>query len=112
MMIMCDINSQNSPKNLILALLSGQIFPNAKKLITLRPDQMLELPDIYKPKFLVKIFGIEEQGINQICLDICDDDNEYSSRVLSHIESQPDLFFLLQCSNKLCFNSTSGVPLR
>ena len=90
--IMYDINSQNSPKNFILGLLSGQILPNAKKLITSRPDQMLKLPDIYKPKFIVKIFGIEKQGIKQICLDICDDDNEYSSQVLSHIESQPDLF--------------------
>ena len=85
-----DIDSENSPKSFILRLLSGEIFPKAKKIITSRPSQMLDLPDNYKPKFIVKIFGIKQQDIKQICLDICDDD-EYASQVLSQIERQPDL---------------------
>ena len=84
-----NINDQNSPEHYILGLLSGQILPNAKKLITSRPGQMLDLPDIYKPKFIAKIFGIKQEDIQQICLDICGD--EYASEVLSRIESQPDL---------------------
>ena len=84
-----DINSENSPELFILGLLSGQIFPKAKKVITSRPSKMLDLPDIYKPKFLVKIFGIKQQHIKQICFDICSD--EYASQVLFFIESQPDL---------------------
>ena len=84
-----DIFGQNSPEHYILGLLSGQILSNAKKLITSRPGQMLDLPDIYKPKFIVKIFGIKQQDIQQICLDICGD--EYASEVLSRIKNHPDL---------------------
>ena len=80
---------QSSSKHYILGLLSGQILKNAKKIITSRPGQMLDLPHIYKPKFIVKIFGIKQQDVKQICLDICG--NEYASEVLSRIESQPDL---------------------
>ena len=51
---------------------------------------MLNLPDNYKPKFIVKIFGINEEDIKQICDDICLN-SYYASQVLSQIESQPDL---------------------
>ena len=84
-----DIFGQNSPEHYILGLLSGEILPNAKKLITSRPGQMLDLSDSCKPKFIVKIFGINQRDIQQICHGICDD--EYASEVLSCIESQPDL---------------------
>ena len=84
-----DIFGQNSSEHYILGLLSGEILPNAKKLITSRPGQMLNLSNIYKPKFIVKIFGINQRDIQQICHGICDD--EYASDVLSCIESQPDL---------------------
>ena len=85
-----DIDGENSPKSFILRLLSGEIFPKAKKIITSRPSQILDLPNNYKPKFIVKIFGIKQQDIKQICLDICDDD-ESASQVFSQIERQPDL---------------------
>ena len=84
-----DVYGQNAPKNYILKLLNGKIFPNAKKRITSRPGQMLNLTDIYKPKFIVKIFGIEQKNIEQICQDICGD--EYASQVFSHMETQPNL---------------------
>ena len=84
-----DADGQNSPEHYILGLLNGTILPNAKKLITSRPGQMLSLTDIYKPKFIVKIFGFKQQDIKQICFDICG--NEYALQVFSHIESQPDL---------------------
>ena len=84
-----DINGQNFPQNFILGLLSGHILPKAKTIITSRPGQMLYLPEKYQPKFIVKIFGIKQQDIKQICLDICGD--EYASQVLSRIESQSDL---------------------
>ena len=87
--IIFDIYGRKSPEHYILGLLSGQILPNAKKLITSRPGQMLDLPNIHKPKFIVKIFGIKQEDIKQICLDICGDN--YASEVLSRIESQPDL---------------------
>ena len=105
-----DIYGENSPKNFILRLLSGQIFYKAKKIITSRPSQMLDLPDNYKPKFIVKIFGIKQQDIKQICLDICDND-EYASQVFFQIERQPDLLsyclvpincvLIVNCFNRL-----------
>ena len=84
-----DVYGQNSSEHYILGLLNGGILPSAKKLITSRPGQMLVLPASYKPTFIVKIFGIEQQDIKQICQDICGD--EYASQVFTHIETQPDL---------------------
>ena len=84
-----DINSVNSPEHFILGLLSGQILPKAKKIITSRPGQMLDLPEIYKPKFILNIFGIKQEDIKQFCHDICG--VEHASEILSRIESQPDL---------------------
>ena len=84
-----NINIQSSPKHYILGLLNGGILPNAKKLITSRPGHMLDLRTIYKPLYIVKIFGFEQQDIKHICHDICGD--EYASQVFSHIETQPDL---------------------
>ena len=84
-----DINGQNSSEDYIFGLLNGRILPNAKKLITSRPGQMLDLSTSYKPKFIVKIFGFKEQDIEHICTDICGD--EYASQVFSQIESQPEL---------------------
>ena len=80
---------QNSPEHYILGLLNGGILPNAKKIITSRPELMLCLPEDYKPKFIVKIFGFKQQDIKQICLNNCD--VKYASQVFSQIESQPDL---------------------
>ena len=82
-------DSQNSPVHYILGLLNGGILPNAKKLVTSRPGQMINLSDIYKPKFIVKIFGFKQQDIKQICFNVCGD--EYASQVFSHIKTQPDL---------------------
>ena len=84
-----NVSDQHSPEHYILGLLNGKILSNAKKLITSRPGQMLALPASYKPLFIVKIFGIEQQDIEKICLDICGD--EYKSQVLTHIETQLDL---------------------
>ena len=88
--IQFDSYGKNSPEHFILGLLNGGILPNAKKLITSRPDQMVNLPDDYKPKFIVKIFEISEEDIKQICHDMYGS-NDYASRVLFQIESQPDL---------------------
>ena len=89
MRIMFDIDGEYSPEHFILGILSGKILPKAKKIITSRPSQMLDLPDNYKPKFILNIFGIKQEDIKQICLDICG--VEYASQVLSRIENQPDL---------------------
>ena len=104
-----DINGVDSPEHFILGLLSGQILPKAKKIITSRPSQMLDLPEIYKPKFMLNIFGIKQEDIKQFCLDICG--VEYASQVLSRIESQPDLLsyclvpinclLIVNCFNRL-----------
>ena len=85
-----DINRKNTPKSFILGLLNGEILSKAKKIITSRPGHMLDLSEIYKPKFIVKIFGIKQQDLKQICFNICDDRN-YAYQVFSQIENQPDL---------------------
>ena len=71
--------------------MSGQIFSKAKKIVTSRPDEILELPTSYLPRYIVQIYGINEDGIKQICNDICGED--ISSQVFSHIDSHPDLLY-------------------
>ena len=84
-----DMLGQKSPEHFVLGLLSGKVLPKAKKLISSRPSQMLDLPDTYKPKFIVKISGFEPKDVEKICHNRCGD--AYATQVFSHIESQPNL---------------------
>ena len=81
-------NAEELPSYFTLGLLNGEILPKAKKIITSRPRQLLDLPSKLKPIFLVSILGIDIQGQEQICGDICNDDKK---KVWNHVQNQPDL---------------------
>ena len=85
-----DIHTEKSPLNFILGLLSGKVLPNAKKIITSRPRQLLGLSPDLKPLFIVSIVGIDNQGQKQICENICKD-YEQTQKVWDYVQNQSEL---------------------
>ena len=83
-----NMHAEELPLYFTLGLINGEILPKAKKIITSRPRQLLDLPPKLKPTFLVSILGIDIQGQEQICGDICDDNKE---KVWNHVLNQPEL---------------------
>ena len=85
-----DMNDKESPLNFILGLLSGEILPKAKKIITSRPRQLLYWSPYFKSIFLVSIVGIDNQGQKQICEIICKN-HEQMQTVWNYVQNQPEL---------------------
>ena len=81
---------ENSPQYFTLGLLSGEILPKAKKVITSRPRQLLDLSSKLRPIFLVSILGIDNQGQMQICKNICKND-EKTQEVWHYIQNQTEM---------------------
>ena len=85
-----DMYSEESPQYFISGLLSGKMLPKAKKVITSRPRQMLELSPSLRPIFIVSIIGIDEKGQQQICEDICKNDKQ-TQLIWNYVQNQPEL---------------------
>ena len=85
-----SMHGENSPQYFTLGLISGEILPNAKKVITSRPRQLLDLCSKLKPIFLVSILGIDHQGQKQICENICKNDDQ-TQAVWDYIQHQSEL---------------------
>ena len=81
----------------IAHLLSGRLLPRAKKLVTSRPRKLIYLPDEYSSNLYLNLLGINDKGQTQICSDLCHDDLGKRDRILSRINSRPDL-------KSLCYN--------
>ena len=86
-----EMYGEKSPLNFTLGLLSGEILPKAKKIVTSRPRQLLDLDPDLKPNFLVSIVGIDSEGQKQICENICKNDKQMQT-VLDYVQSQPKLY--------------------
>ena len=86
------IHVETTPEILLKNILSGNILRKAKKLITSRPRQLLELQEQYRPHCIVDVLGINLQGQRQISKDICEDDGK---KVLDELFNHPEL--LAQC---------------
>ena len=72
-------------------LLSGRLLGRAKKLVTSRPRQLMQLPDEYSSNLYLNLLGLNDEGQSQICSDLCHDDAAKRDRILSRINSRPDL---------------------
>ena len=87
-----NIHVETTPEKILKNILNGNIFRKAKKLITSRPRQMLELHEQYRPHCIVDVLGINLEAQRQISKDICGDDSE---KVLEELFNHPEL--LAQC---------------
>ena len=73
-------------------LLLGRLLPRAKKLVTSRPRQLMQLPDDeYSSNLYLDLLGLNDEARSQICSDLCRDDPVKRDRILSRINSRPDL---------------------
>ena len=87
----CSIHSTRDAASFIKNILSGNILPRAKKLVTSRPRQMYELHDDYKPRFMVNVLGLNKAAQCQICGDIACDDEKLKNNILDFLQRHPDL---------------------
>ena len=85
-----NMYGEKSPLSFTLGLLSGEILPKAKKIITSRPRQLLDLNPDLKPIYLVSIVGIDSKGQKQICEDICKN-HKQKQAVWDYVQNQPEL---------------------
>ena len=85
-----DMHGENLPLNFTMALLSGEILPKAKKIVTSRPRQLLDLSLYLNPFFLVSIDGINPEGQEQICEMICKT-HERTKEIWNYVQDQPEL---------------------
>ena len=86
-----NIYVEKTPEILLKNILNGNILRKAKKLITSRPRQMLELQEQYRPHCIVDVLGINLEAQRQISKDICGDDSE---KVLEELRNHPELLAL------------------
>jgi len=87
----CSINDIKNAETFIKNLLSGNILPNAKVLVTSRPQQLLQLHEDCKPKFIVEIAGLDKDGQRQICHDICNGKEQQERIMLDYLHAYPNL---------------------
>ena len=86
-----DAVSHATPANFIHRLLSGRLLRKAKKLVTSRPRQLMRLPDEYSSNLYLNLLGLNDHGQLQICSDLCRDEPDKRDKILTHINSRPDL---------------------
>ena len=76
----------------LINLFHGNIFKKSKKIVTSRP---LSLRDVksknYRPTFVVKVLGLNEDAQEQMCKDIYADDEARSAQVYRLVCGRPDL---------------------
>ena len=89
----CDEFSITTAEIFIKRLLSGDILPQAKKIVTSRPHQLASLTDVVNNyNFVVNILGLNDDGQRQICDEICRNTNENRrDKILDFLNSRPDL---------------------
>ena len=69
-------DSSVSTEDFIKNLFAGKILPKAKKLVTSRPRQFVEMPESFRPTFTTYILGLDSNAQRNICKSICGEKNE------------------------------------
>ena len=87
----CDASSITTAEVFIYNLLSGIILPQSKKIVTSRPRQLLNLPDQFSSSLFLNLLGLNDEGQEQICSDICQHDSNKKNEILEDISSRLDL---------------------
>ena len=75
-------------EDFIRNILSGDILPNARKVVTSRPRQMYALREDLRPRFVVTVVGLDEEAQENICRDICKGNEK---DVLNFIRNHPNI---------------------
>jgi len=96
------------PEVFIKNILRGSILGKAKKIITSRPRQLLELPKTVRPKYILSILGLGTKAQQQICEDIC---GENSDKVFDYIQQQPSIatYCYVPCNCILVMHAINNI---
>ena len=86
-----NADSHTTAATFIHHLLSGRLLGKAKKLVTSRPHQFMHLPNECSFNLYLNLLGLNDKGRSQICSDLCCDNQTEKDRILSRINSRPDL---------------------
>ena len=86
-----NVDSHTTAATFIHHLFCGRLLGKAKKLVTSRPRQLMHLPDDYSSNLYLNLLGLNDEGQSQICSDLCHDEPNKRDRILSCINSRPDL---------------------
>ena len=85
------IEAHDKAEVFIASLIRGYLLPHAKKIITSRPRQLSRLLEDFSSYFIVNIHGLNSNGQEQICKDICGKDFILMENILKFIKAHPDL---------------------
>ena len=86
-----NADSHTTAATFIHHLLSGRLLGKSKKLVTSRPHQLMHLPNECSFNLYLNLLGLNDEGQSQICSDLCCDNQTEKDRILSRINSRPDL---------------------
>ena len=86
-----DVTDEKDVQTFIQHIFCGHILPKAKKLITSRPPQLLDLPEFFKPRFIINVLGINRKSQEQICEDIVNGQTDLKQKILDFLKANPDL---------------------
>ena len=90
---LCNIScGKYTAERFLPNLLAGNILSKSKKLVTSRPHRITQLQKTeFNPKFLFTIQGLDEEGRQQICSDICDKDKKIEKKIRAFLREHPVL---------------------
>ena len=77
------------PIHFIKHILSGNLFPNSKVVVTSRPSQMHKLNVLHKPGFLVEVLGLSEESQDELGKQICGEDFD---KVKQYLINHQDIY--------------------
>ena len=83
-----DIANANT---FIYNLINGNILSRAKKLVFSRVQQFQSLHDMYMPKFIVEVLGLNESGQQAVCSDVCREEHAKVTKVWQYLNDHPEL---------------------
>ena len=89
----CNILEKATAVTFMKSLFFGDLFPFAKKIITSRPRQLVELSNNILPQsyFVVNLLGLSDKGQRKICSSICRNDSSQRDKILKYLNNHPDL---------------------
>ena len=102
------VSDNAKPELFIKNIMKGSILGNAKKILTSRPRQLLEIPKEFRPKFLLSILGLGLEAQYQVCKSICNDNTD---SVFNYIQQHPSIatYCYVPCNCILVMHAVNSI---
>ena len=88
----CSLYDTATAEMFLINLFHGNILKKSKKIVTSRPFSLRDVKSKnYRPTFVVKVLGLNEDAQEQMCKDIYADDEARSKQIYQLVCGRPDL---------------------